>query len=307
MEISQLEAFERVTREGTFTRAADTLGLTQPAVSARIAALELELGGLLFERQGRELQLTPLGVRFLPYAQRVLAVIADGRQEAQNFHAGNVGEVKIAAPGPFVLSFLLDALVQFRLHHPAVDVLIRERNKTAILEMLYDRVITLGLVNAPVYDRRIVQIARFHDPIRAVTAPQHPLVTEQAQFGTLPLEAIYQHTVLRVSMFPEMTAFIDSVAEHGRKGSGGAVIAVPMVMALRLVSMGQGVTFLPESYVRSSVAAGELVYLQLSDMPPLTSNAVLIAHRERHLDQAHQAFIDILLDCWRPLLVSSIE
>jgi DNA-binding transcriptional LysR family regulator len=64
MDITQIEAFERVAREGTFTRAAETLDLTQPAVSMRVTALEKELGGKLFERRGRGLQLTPLGECF---------------------------------------------------------------------------------------------------------------------------------------------------------------------------------------------------------------------------------------------------
>ena len=66
MELGQLEAFDRVARDGTFTRAAESLGLTQPAVSTRISLLEAELGGELFERRGRQLFLTPLGERFLP-------------------------------------------------------------------------------------------------------------------------------------------------------------------------------------------------------------------------------------------------
>ncbi len=65
MELSQIEAFSRTVHEGSFTRAAESLNLTQPAVSARIAMLEAELGGTLFERRGRQLQLTPLGQHFL--------------------------------------------------------------------------------------------------------------------------------------------------------------------------------------------------------------------------------------------------
>lgn len=304
MEISLIEAFDRVARDGTFTRAADSLGLTQPAVSARIAALETQLGGPVFEREGRQLTLTPLGQRFLPYAQRMLAVLADGLQDARDFHAGKRGEVRIAAPGPFVLGFLLDTLVRFHTRHPGVDVLIRERNKTAVIEMLYDNNITLGLVNAPIYDRRIVQMATFQDPIRAVAAPQHPLAAQHAA-GGLAMETLYAYTIFRVSMFPEMTAFMDSVAEQGRAGSGGAVLAVPMVMALRLAVMGQGVTFLPESYVRSSVTAGELITLHIHDMEPLISRPVLVAHRGRQLDAVHRAFIEILVNCWRPLLERS--
>ncbi len=301
MELGQIEAFERAAREGSFTRAAEIMNLTQPAVSTRIAALEAELGGLLFERRGRQLQLTPLGQRFLPYAERMLAVLADGLQAVDNFHSGKLGEVKIAAPGPFVIGLLIDVLADFRQQHPTIDILIRERPKTTIIEMLYDGIIMLGLVNAPIFDDNIAVLARLEDPIRAVVAPDHPLA---ALPYPLSIEALYQHTIYRVTMFPRMTAFIDSIVEQGRRGSGGAVIAVPMMMALRLVTIGQGVTFLPESYVASSVATGDLVYLSLEDMPRLTSEPVLITLKHRQLDVPQQAFIRIFETRWQRLLIS---
>lgn len=300
MEIGQLEAFERTCREGNFTRAAQAMDLTQPAVSARITTLEAELGGPLFERQGRQLQLTPLGERFLPYARRILNIMADGMQAVRDYHSGHAGEVRIAAPTPFVLSFLVQTLDDFRYQHPKVDILIRERNKTTIFDMLQDNTITLGFVNTPVYSPEFDVLARFQDPIRAVVAPSHPLARESQP----ALSDVYQHTIFRVSMFPQMTAFIDAVVEQGRHGSGGAVIAVPMVMALRLVTLGQGVTFLPESYVKPAVESGELVVIHLDDMPPLMSEPVLIVDRTRTLDHVHQEFVRILKARWRHLMVA---
>jgi LysR family transcriptional regulator, carnitine catabolism transcriptional activator len=301
MEMGQLEAFDRVARDGNFTRAAETLGLTQPAVSTRISLLESELGGQLFERRGRQLFLTSLGERFLPYAQRLLALRDDGLQAVKDFHAGVTGQVKIAAPTPFLLSYLIDTLSHFRHEHSAVDILIRERNKTTIFDMLPDNTITLGLVNAPVFARNIVQLLRLRDPIVPIVGTTHFL----ARYGnqTIYMEDLYEHTVFRVSMFPQMTAFIDEVAEHARLGSGGAIIAVPMVMARRLVLMGQGMTFLPTSYVRALIDSGDFVQLTIEDMPPLYSEPVLIAFRNRELDDAHQAFIDVLKRQWNHLLV----
>lgn len=303
MEISQIEAFERVVRDGSFTRAAEMLGLTQPAVSTRITALEAELGGALFERRGRQLYLTPLGEYFLPYAERLLAVVADSLQAVRNFNKGLFGEVRIAAPTPFVLSFLVDTLEQFRLKYPSVDILIRERNKTTIYEMLHDHAVTLGLVNAPVFDKRFVQLLRLADPIRAVVAPTHPLA-RLASVGTMvPMEAVFQHTIFRVSMFPQMTAFMDTIVEQGRRGSGGAVIAVPMVMALKLVLLGQGISFLPESYVKPAVENGELAAITLEHMPSLVSEPIVIALRDRKLDHSHLEFVHILKTRWRHLVV----
>ena len=301
MEIGQLEAFDRVARDGNFTRAAETMDLTQPAVSTRISLLEAELGGQLFERRGRTLLLTPLGERFLPYAQRIIALRDDGLQVVKDFHAGVRGQVKLAAPTPFLLSYMVDTLSQFRNNHPAVDILIRERNKTTIFDLLLDNSLTLGLVNAPVFARDMVQILRMRDPIVPITGANHPLAKRQHE--ELRMQDLYKYTIFRVSMFPQMTAFIDEVADLAREGSGGAVIAVPMVMARRLVMMGQGLTFLPASYVRAPIESGEFVQLNIVDMPKLYSEPVIIAYKNRDLDEAHQAFIEVFKSMWQHLLV----
>lgn len=302
MELMQLEAFERSVREGSFTRAADAMGLTQPAVSTRIAQLEAELGGPLFERRGRTLKLTQLGERFLPYAQRMLAVMSDSLQMAADFRADKVGKVRISAPTPFILSFLVDVLDDFRQQHPTIDIWIRERDKITTLSLIRDNVMQLGLVNAPVLDTQMIKLLHLQDPIRCVVSVNHPLADMAGQ--TLALEDIYQFTIFRVSMFPQMTAFMNEIVEYAREGSGGAVIAIPMVLALRLVLQGQGVTFLPESYVRNAIEDGQLVYVNIAEMPPLYSRPILVAHRDRPLDVMHAAFVEIFKARWQHLITT---
>lgn len=290
MELDQLAAFECAAREGNFTRAAEVLNLTQPAVSMRVSQLEAELGGPLFERRGRMLHLTPLGTTFLPYAQRILTLKADGIQAARALQQGKIGAVKIAAPAPFVLSFLIEVLGQFRQAHPNADILIRERNKTTILDMLDTREVVLGVVNAPVFDKQFVQLAHLYDPIHIVVAPTHPLARHLD--SPLPMTALYEHTIFRVSLFPQMTAFVDTLVEAARQSHGGAVIAVPMVMAYELVIKGQGITFLPQTYIQRALDAGQLVTLPLAEMPALYSQPLLIALKDRQLDPMHLAFAD---------------
>jgi DNA-binding transcriptional LysR family regulator len=304
MEIGQLEAFERVAREGNFTRAAEALGLTQPAVSTRIALLEEQVGGALFERRGRQQRLTILGKRLLPYAERILAVINDAVQEVEDFHSGKVGEVKIAALAPFVLSLLPNPLETFRIQYPSIDIHILQRVTPMILDMLYDGVVTLGMLHAPLFDQNIRVLARFQEPIRGVVAPHHPLAKQQAKRGVLSMKDVYKHTIFRVTMSPRMTAFIDSVVEQGRHGSGGAVVAVPMIMVVRLVMLGQGIAFLPQSFVKNPIEEGNLEYLNIEDMPPLMNEPLLVVLKGRQLDNIHQDFIHILIHHWRDMLVA---
>src|SRR5262245_3177974 len=95
MNTEQLITFERIVREGSVSRAAWALGLAQATISARIQALEREVGGPLFVRRGRGVALTDLGVSFRPYAQRALDVLQASVVAAQQAQAGQRGRVTI--------------------------------------------------------------------------------------------------------------------------------------------------------------------------------------------------------------------
>ncbi|HNP72270.1 MAG TPA: LysR family transcriptional regulator, partial [Kouleothrix sp.] len=88
MDTEQLVMFERIAREGSFSRAAWALGVAQPTVSARVQALERAVGGQLFVRGSRGVALTDLGASFLPFARRALEVLDAGVAAAREAHAG---------------------------------------------------------------------------------------------------------------------------------------------------------------------------------------------------------------------------
>jgi len=88
VDLEQLATFDRIVREGSFSRAAWALGVAQPTVSARIQALERTVGGPLFRRGGRGVALTDLGLSFLPYARRAIEVLEAGVTAARSRLAG---------------------------------------------------------------------------------------------------------------------------------------------------------------------------------------------------------------------------
>lgn len=303
MELAQIEAFALAARERSFTRAADVLGLTQPSVSARIAALEAELDGPLFERGGRALRLTPLGRAFLPYAERALAALNDGREAAQRTAEGKLGHVRLAGVPPLVTYMLSRPLERFRADFPAVDITFRARRSPEILAMLHNGETTLGLLSAPVWDKGMQFYARFREAVRPVAAPDHPLARQQAAGQALHLEDFYDHTLFRTTLNPTVTAFIQGIGERARRGSGGAVITLPALMTLRPLILGQGVAFLTEEFVGRQVGLGNLVFLEVADMPPLFNEIVLIGLAGRELDPPTAAFVRILRAEWYRTLI----
>lgn len=303
MEIGQLEAFERAAREGSFTEAANVLGLTQPAISTRIATLEAELGAPLFERSGRRLRLTSLGQTVLPYAERVLATLADAAQAASQHQQGQRGRVAVAALDTHALPMLPAPMARFRNEYPAVDLTIFLRIRRQILNKLYSGDATLGLTGAPLWDKGVRVLAHFQERVRPVVAATHPLAMRQSWPRKLVLADIYDYTIYRVSLNPHVTALIEDMAEHARRGSGGAIIYIPAIMAVPLLLEGQGVAFLPQVFVQKYVEAGQLVFLDIEDMPQLLNEPLLIALANRELDTANQAFVKMMRLQWNAILI----
>ncbi len=299
MELGQLQAFEAVAREGSFTRAAESLGLTQPAVSVRVSQLEAELGGPLFERGGRGLRLTPMGQTFLPYAERALSAVTDGAQVVQRHLEGTAGRVAVVAIDTIAMVLLPKPFARFRREYPSVDITIRLRIGQSILAHLHRGTANLGLTAAPLWDHGMRVLAHFQEPVRAVVGSGHPLTKR----GPLTLEDLYQHTIYRVSLSKHVTALVEGIAEQARQGSGGAMIVIPAQMAVGILLEGRGVAFLPQSYVQAYVDSGGLTFLDVTDLPQMFNEPLLICAEGRDLDAPTAAFVAMVRRQWRALLV----
>lgn len=303
MEIRQLKAFATVAREGNFSRAASKMNLTQPSVSIRVAALEEELGGTLFERGGRLLHLTPLGREFLAYTERILAMIEDSLIVGRKYASGKLGRVVVATLDTLATYMLPKPMELFRVAYPAIDFSIKWRLQRDIFDMLYDGTATLGLVGSPLWDKKIAVHARFQEPVRAIISVNHPLVVRQQNIKGLCLADVCKHTIYRITLNPRITALVESMAEQARFGSGGAVITIPAIMAVGLLLQGQGVAFLPESFVQPQVDAGQLTFLDIADIPRLYHETILISLAARELDVPNNAFVKMIRTQWQQILV----
>src|SRR5215472_13141708 len=121
MDTAQLLAFERIVRERSFSRAARALGIAQPTISERIRALERAVGGPLFVRAGRGVELTDLGATFLPFARRALEVLGAGVEAARQTQAGTQGRATLGVLESLSGGFLGPALAGFHAAHPNVE------------------------------------------------------------------------------------------------------------------------------------------------------------------------------------------
>src|SRR5438034_3623734 len=148
MEIPQVEAFLAVGTFGGFRRAAEALRLTQPAVSARIRALEGSLNVRLFERGAHGLALSAAGRALRPHAEQLLHAVAQARQAVHDLRPASGGALQIAAALSICTYVLPDVLKRFQASHPKVMITVRSGHSKQVLEMVLRGEAELGLARS---------------------------------------------------------------------------------------------------------------------------------------------------------------
>ena len=274
MDVDQLIAFQRVVREGSFTRAALSLGLGQPAVSARIQALEAELGGTLFTR-GRRIALTALGESFLPYVQRATELLAEGAEAVRLARTGQRGRVTLASLGSLAAGLVAPAIAKVASAHPDIEWFVRSGAHETVLRMLFDGLVELGIVVWPCPEPGAGDLTRLfvvREPVVLAVAPTHPL----AQRRRVTRDAVAQHgrPFLRLRWWREHHPDLDALVQRAKSS-----LELPMETAHYLVTRGAATGYFPRTYIADDLLTERLVIVEVRDQPPLTREIALVRGR----------------------------
>jgi DNA-binding transcriptional LysR family regulator len=176
MELRQLEYFVAVAEEANFTRAAERVHISQSGVSAQIRQLELELGAILLDRSGRTTTLTAAGAAALEHARTVLASVTAVQQAVDDVTGLVRGRLVVGMVTGCTISTLFEALAEFHLAHPGVEVSLFEDNSDRLIDGVRTGTIDLALIGAagaPPADLAALTIVS--EPIVALVPPGHPL------------------------------------------------------------------------------------------------------------------------------------
>jgi DNA-binding transcriptional LysR family regulator len=273
--LSQLEAFVEAARRGNVSRAAEALFLTQPALSARLKGLEAELGVELLVRTKRGVRLSDAGKEFLPYAQRALEAVGDGRQFLTEFARGGAGRLAIGAAPSVSTSVLPGMLRRFRADHSNVQLVVRTGHSEEILEMVLREQVEVGLVRE-LRHPEITGTPLYEDELVLVVEPTHPFVSRRrinvADFAD-------EHLILfdRTSTYHELTSAMFREAGVVPRG----VMELDTIDgAKKMVEQGLGVALLPHTAVAPELAAGRLARAKLADAEPIRRRIVAVRRRD---------------------------
>ena len=289
MELGQLEAFVQVAAHKSFSKAAEVLFLTQPSVTARIQALEKELGEDLFERTGRSVRLTDGGQAFLPYADRVLKDVQEGRDALEALRHGEFGSLRLGSALTISTYVLPRILKTFRARYPGVEVSIRTGRSDQVLEMLLADEVQVGLVRALVH-QDVETVHLYDDEVVLVTEPGHPFAKQR----TAGIEEVGRQPLI---FFDKGSSYYGLV--HGFFRDAGIIPRHAMELdsmeaTKKMVEEGMGIAILPKVSVERELQLGLLVEVEITGVPRIKRQIALIYRRSRKHARTVGAFIDVL-------------
>ncbi len=282
MDLSSLRAFVQVARDRSFSHAAETLFITQPAVSKRIASLESDLGATLFDRMGRQILLTEAGRHLLPRAEQILHGVTDLQRELLNLSGEVSGPLAMGTSHHIGLHRLPPILRRYTDRYPQVDLDIRFMSSEKVSQAVEQGELELGVITLPLQPSDHLQLQPvWRDPLLFVVAEDHPLATrrkiqpeELVNYpAVLPTKATYTRSLLE-------DAFLQVEGEI-RCGLSTDYLETLKMMA----SIGLGWSLLPEIMLGDDLVTLEVVGIRLE------RQLGFITHRQRTLSNAARAMI----------------
>jgi DNA-binding transcriptional LysR family regulator len=293
MDFGQIEAFVQVSAHNSFSRAAEVLQLTQPSITARIQSLEREVGEELFERGGRGVSLTDAGQAFLPYAERILQTLAEGRDAIEEVRSVQLGSLHLGSAMTICTYVLPNILHAFRARHAGVDVTIRTGRSEQVLAMVQSDEVQVGIVRS--LSHPDVETVHLYDDEIVLTAyPEHPF----AAHGAATIEEAAGEPIV---LFDRGSSYFGLIHSFFRQA--GVVPNVAMELdsleaTKRMVEEGLGIALVPLATIERELESGILVKVEISNAPPLKRPISLIYKRHRKRPRTVQAFIDTLAEIY---------
>lgn len=270
-----MRAVVEVARLRSFSRAAETLGLTQPAISAQVRLIEEEMGCRLFDRLGRNVYLTQPGALLLDYAKRMIELRRQAVQAVSDLRRP-AARLTIGATESICLYVLPPVLKEFQARNPRVAISIFRHNTDRVIRKLVEGVLDVGFISLPSEhpDLKIEPVMR--DRWVAALPWSHPLAARNA----LVLEDLLDSPFI----LPEMghtRAELDRMLLPYRKRVRVVFEASGIELIKRLVASGMGVTIIGGHYAQEEAATGKFKVVPLRGLEFSREIGVAVRKEER--------------------------
>jgi DNA-binding transcriptional LysR family regulator len=278
MNLHLLRLFKEVAVAGSFSRAAEALRISQPAVSKGVRELEAQLGCALLERGSGGVRTTEAGALLLGHARAIFATERSAEEAIRSLRGLETGSLAIGASTTIATYYLPELVGRFYAAHPAIELAIRSANTREVADLLRDREVDLALVEGPVDDPQFELKPWRVDRLIAIAAPGHPLA---GRSGPLPRDRI-RDELLVVREVGSGTREVVLEA-FGRAGiEPGRMMEVSSTEAVkRLVAAGVGLAFVSDTAVADQIASGQLAEIAFEGLEiRRTLTLLTVSHRQ---------------------------
>ena len=288
MELYSLQVFLAIAAEKSFSRAAEKLLRTQPAVSLALQRLEQELGEKLIDRSGRELILTDAGRAVLEYARRFQSLEQEMGNSLAELRDNSAGRLEIGANESTAL-YLLRDIERYRELYPKIKVQIRRSLSSKIPGELLDGNLELGVISYDPADERLQSKTLYTDALALVVSPKHRLARRKTvSIVELSAETFIAHNV--VSPYREVV--LKEFRAH--KAPLRMEIEMPTIETIRkLVQSNLGVAFLPRMCVEQEIEQKLLCEVRVKEIH-VERKIRLVYPTRRALSHAARAFLEVV-------------
>lgn len=283
--LKQLDVFAAVAREGSVTRAASWLNLTQSATSMALSDLETQLGARLFDRVGRRLQLNELGARLLPLAQETVARASEIEDIARGDQPG-IGRLRIGA-SLSIGNYLMPQMIgDYMKSHPEAEISLDVGNTRHVIEAVRQFTCDIGFIEGFCHEPDIDMLPWIEDELVIFAGSQHPLA---GQAAVLPEDLAQAHWILREPGSGTREVFDNAVA--GKLPTLKVRLELSHTEAIRrAVEAGIGLGCASRLTLQESLDQGRIKVLATPYLN-LKRSLFVLRHRNKYQTRSMQHFL----------------
>jgi DNA-binding transcriptional LysR family regulator len=284
----RLQVFHAVAKHLSFTKAAEALFMTQPAVTFQIRQLEEHFDTRLFDRAHGRIALTAAGQVALEYAERILGMSAELDTRLKEMSGQVAGPLLIGASTTIAEFLLPQVLGEFKSRYPGVVPRLFVANSEAVQARIAERTLDLGFIEGESHLPSLVTDTCSEDELQVVCAPSHPL----AKSGAVAPKALTEHAYIS----REPGSGTREVIDHYLQKAGVSPDALQVVMELGspealkgLAATGLGFAIMSRATVTKEIQLGQLVRVPLT--PRLTRHLAVVYPKERFHSRLVNSFV----------------
>ena len=294
MQLGQVEAFVETAKQGSISRAAERLHLTQPSVTSRLQGLEIEVGEPLFTRVKYGVTLTEAGKTLLPYAERALQNLSEGSSALKHRREATEGELYLGSSSLISTYVLPGLLERFAAKHPRVRVLVRTGHTEEVLVKVLRGEVQIGLI----YQLRHPDVESVHlsyDELVLAVPPGHHLGCQTS----VSLEDVAAEALV---LLGSATYFerVNNLFLNARLAPKAQFEVDNVEAAKKMVEIGLGVALLHRVTIERELALGTLKAVPLADSPQARREMMAIYRRTSGLGGIGRAFLATIPEVTRP-------